>query len=122
MENNEFKATKFDSIVTNRQMQLAKAVIPYIDNRLGIFIGMYIKFKELQNASHMNPSVTVSAMNTDKHNDGNNMQDLLNDLKDFMDDEQRETIDTILSMMEMMNMDDDMKQNFMGSYMDMFGM
>lgn len=122
MENEQLKQTKFDSMVTNRQMQLAKAVIPYIDNRIGIFIGMYIKLQELQNAANINTSVAVAAMNTDKHGGHNGIEGLFDDLKDFMGDEEKETIDTILSMMEMMNMEDEAKQNFMGSYMDMFGM
>lgn len=122
MENEQFKQTKFDSMVTNRNMQLAKAVIPYIDNRIGNYLGMYIKLKELQNAAQINANVTIAAMNTDKHNGHSGMENLLEDIKDFLSDDERETIDTIMTMMEMMNMDDDAKQNFMGSYMDMFGM
>lgn len=119
MENQQLKQTKFDSMVTNRTMQLVKAVIPYIDNNLGAFIGAYIKFIELQNATRVNANVTIAAMNADKHM---GMESMLEDIKDFLGDEERETIDTIMSMMEMMNMDDDAKQNFMGSYMDMFGL
>lgn len=119
MEKEQLKQTKFDSMVTNKTMQLVKAVIPYIDNRLGNYIGMYIKFKELQNASRINSNVTVAAMNADKHP---GMEEMLEDIKEFLSEEERETIDTIMSMMEMMNMDDETKQDFMGNYMDMFGL
>lgn len=47
MDNQQFKQTKFDSMVTNKTMQLIKAVIPYIDNNMGTMIGMLIKLKEL---------------------------------------------------------------------------
>ena len=119
MENQQLKQTKFDSMVTNRTMQLVKAVIPYINNQMGNFIGMYIKLIELQNAAQINSNVAVAAMNADKHM---GMESVLEDIKDFLGDDERETIDTIISMMEMMNMDDDTKQDFMGSYMDMFGL
>lgn len=122
MENEQLKQTKFDSMVTNRNMQLAKAVIPYIDNRMGNYLGMYIKFKELQNAAHINSSVAVAAMNADKHNGCSGIENMFEDIKEFLSDDERETIDTIMTMMEMMNMDDDAKQDFMGNYMDMFGM
>ena len=51
MEMEQFKQTKFDSMITNRTMQLVKAIIPYINNNFGTFIGIYIKFIELQNAA-----------------------------------------------------------------------
>ena len=119
MEKEQLKQTKFDSMVTNQQMQLVKAVIPYIDNRLGNYIGMYIKFQELKNAARINSNIAVAAMNADKHMGVENM---LEDIKEFLSDDERETIDTIMTMMEMMNMDDDAKQDFMGNYMDMFGL
>ena len=119
MENKQFQQTKFDSMVTNRNMQLAKAVIPYINNGMGNYLGMYIKFKELQNAARIHRKSAFSAMNTDKHNDITN---LFEDIKEFLNDDEKDTIDMMMSMMEMINMDDDTKQAFMGDYMDMFNM
>lgn len=117
MESKQIKQTKFDSMVTNKTMQLVKAVIPYIDNRIGNMIGILIKFQELQNAAHMQNNVFVSAMNSDKHHE---MKDMFEDIKEVLSGDERETIDMILSMMEMMNMDNDTKSAFMGNYMDMF--
>lgn len=118
MENEQLKQTKFDSMVTNKNMQLAKAVIPYINSSLGNYIGIYIKIKELQNAAKLTSKTTVSALSSDKH--GFDISGMLEDIKEFLSEEQRETIDTIMTMMEMMNMDDNAKQDFMGNYMDMF--
>lgn len=117
MENKQAKQTKFDSMVTNKTMQLVKAVIPYIDRHIGNMIGILIKFQELQNAARMQNNVFVSAMNSDKHH---GMQDMFEDIKEVLSGDERETIDMILSMMEMMNMDNDTKSAFMGNYMDMF--
>lgn len=118
MENKQLKQTKFDSMVTNRTMQLIKVVIPYIDNNIGSMIGMFIKFQELQNALRLKNNHSVAAMNSDSHSDLTNM---FEDIKDILDEEQAGTIDMILSMMQMMNMDDDTKGAFMGNYMNMFG-
>lgn len=142
MENQQFKQTKFDSMVTNRQMQLVKAVIPYIDNRLGNYIGMFVKLQELQNSLQINSSVAVSVMNADKPGGNGQMENLFDDIKEFLSDDERETIDTIMTMMEMMktmgdmDMDGDAMQGFMNTMnmgdmgnmgnmsdmMDMFGM
>lgn len=122
MEKNQMKQTKFDSMVTNPTMQLVKAVIPYIDNSIGRYIGMFIKFQELQNAATINNNVSVAAMNADKHN---GMESMLEDIIDFMDEDARETFENIKGMMEMMeamngmdmgeNMGSDMMNAFMGS-------
>lgn len=124
MENERLKQTKFDSMVTNRQMQLVKAVIPYIDNRLGIFIGMFVKLQELQNALKINSNMAVSAMNADKQVDKGQMENLLDDIKEFLSNEDRETIDNISSMMEMMKTmnDMDMGGDAMQGFMDSMNM
>lgn len=112
------KQTKFDSMVTNPTMQLVKAVIPYIDNPIGKYLGMFIKFQELQNAARINNNVSIAAMNADKHR---GMESMMEDIIDFMSDDTRETFENIKSMMEMMeamngmDMDEDMMNAFMGS-------
>lgn len=117
MENKQPRQTKFDSMVTNKTMQLVKAVIPYLDNSIGTAIGVMVKLRDLQNVSRINNRLYVTALNSDKQSD---MENMLNDIKEFLSDEERENIDMILSMMEMMNMDDSTKGAFMENYMDMF--
>ena len=118
MDNNQMKQTKFDSMVTNPTMQLVKAVIPYIDNPIGKYLGMFIKFQELQNAAMINNNVSIAAMNADKHK---GMESMLEDIMDFLSDDARETFENIKSMMEMMemlngtDMNEDMMNAFMGS-------
>ena len=84
MEKQQLKQTKYDSLVTNRTMQLVKAVIPYINNDAGTLIGMLIKFQELQNAARINNNVAIAAMNADKHK---GMESMLDDIKDFLYDD-----------------------------------
>lgn len=118
MDKNQMKQTKFDSMVTTPTMQLVKAVIPYIDNPIGTYLGMFIKFIELQNAAMINSNETIAAMNADKHK---GMENLMEDIMDFMGDETREIFENMKSMMEMMesmndmDMNEDMMNAFMGS-------
>lgn len=115
MDNQQLKQTKFDSMVTNKTMQLIKAVIPYIDNNMGTMIGMLIKLKELQNAAQINNNVTIAVMNADKHGD---ISCILEDIKDVLDDEEQENISNIMDMMEMfkmMSMDENSMNDFMNS-------
>ena len=108
MENNRFMQTKFDSMVTNQTMQLVKAIIPYIDNNLATVLGVYIKFIELENTFRVNQNVSIESM--------------LEDIKEFLNDGDKETLETLMTVMEMMNMDDGAKQDILSGYMDMFGM
>lgn len=103
MEKQQLKQTKYDSLVTNRTMQLVKAVIPYINNDAGTLIGLLIKFQELQNAARINNNIAIAAMNADKHK---GMESMLDDIKDFLDDDNREMLENIMSIMEMMSMDE----------------
>ena len=114
MEKQQLKQTKYDSLVTNRTMQLVKAVIPYINNDAGTLIGMLIKFQELQNAARINNNVAIAAMNADKHK---GMESMLDDIKDFLDDDNREMLENIMSIMEMMSMDENAMNDFMASFM-----
>ena len=43
-------------------------------------------------------------------------------LKEFLNDGDKETLETLMTVMEMMNMDDGAKQDILSGYMDMFGM
>lgn len=118
MENNRFMQTKFDSMVTNQTMQLVKAIIPYIDNNLATVLGVYIKFIELENTFRVNQNVSISAMNANHKG----LESMLEDIKEFLNDGDKETLETLMTVMEMMNMDDGAKQDILSGYMDMFGM
>lgn len=118
MENNRFMQTKFDSMVTNQTMQLVKAIIPYIDNNLATVLGVYIKFIELENTFRVNQNVSIATMNANHKG----LESMLEDIKEFLNDVDKETLETLMTVMEMMNMDDGAKQDILSGYMDMFGM
>ena len=118
MENNRFMQTKFDSMVTNQTMQLVKAIIPYIDNNLATVLGVYIKFIELENTFRVNQNVSIATMNANHKG----LESMLEDIKEFLNDGDKETLETLMTVMEMMNMDDGAKQDILSGYMDMFSM
>lgn len=125
MEQETFKQTKFDSMVTNKTMQLVKAVIPYIDYNYRNSIGVFIKFQELQNAVNLKYQNNVSAMNHEDSDGADNFSMMFDDIKEYLSDENREAMETFMMMMEMMNdmnMDEDTKNGFMENYMNMFGL
>lgn len=117
MENNRFMQTKFDSMVTNQSMQLIKAIIPYIDNNLATVLGFYIKFLELENALRINHNVSIATTNANHKG----LENMLEDIKEFLSKEDKETIETLMTVMEMMNMEDGSGQDILSNYMDMFG-
>lgn len=115
MENNQMKQTKFDSIVTTLNMQLLKAVIPYIDRRLGRYIGIMIKFQEFQNALNLKDSYNFTDDDTEM---SFSLENMLNDIKELLNEDEQQAIDELLSMVEMMkamNMDEETMNMFMES-------
>ena len=113
MENNRFMQTKFDSMVTNQTMQLVKAIIPYIDNNLATVLGVYIKFIELENTFRVNQNVSIATMNANHKG----LESMLEDIKEFLNDGDKETLETLMTVIEMMNMDDGAKQDILSGYM-----
>ena len=101
MDNANMKQTLFDSMLTNRNLQILKAVLPYIDYDTGKSLGIYIKFQELKNSFSINPGSYMikdkngnyKAMNCDK---------------------------PLIGMMDMFSMDNEAKESMFGEYMDMF--
>lgn len=49
------------------------------------------------------------------------LESMLEDIKEFLNDGDKETLETLMTVMEMMNMDDGAKQDILSGYMDMFG-
>ena len=119
MNHESMKLTKFDSKLTNPSMQMAKAVIPYIDPVFASMLGIFIKVQELKNAASINFS-NFTGNPSDSLSSGN--FGFLSDLKDFLDEDDREQLEMMISMMELfqtMN-PEDMNMDFMDQYMNLF--
>lgn len=122
MKDTNTKQTYFDTLVTNRNLQLVKAVIPYIGKQEGGILGVIIKFQELQNAMKYakSPRLCGSLSENNKDRRSLDMAGLFSELKDFLDDDMAESFEMMMSVMEMMKEDPDAKDDILGNYMDMF--
>lgn len=122
MKNTNTKLTYFDTLVTSRNLQLAKAVIPYIGKKEGGLLAVYVKFMELQNAMNYANSPKLCGSHAvdeaDKPFEGSS--GIFNELKDFLDDDLANTFEMMMSLMEMMNENPEAKDDMLSGYMDMF--
>lgn len=119
MNSTNNKLTYFDTLVTSQNLQLAKAVIPYI-GRGGGMIAIYVKFMELQNAIRYanSPKLcgTVAASESDKpYMDS---MGLINELKNYLGDDMVETLEMIMSLMEMMKENPDTQEDMFSNCME----
>lgn len=125
MDNANMKQTLFDSMLTNRNLQILKAVLPYIDYDTGKSLGIYIKFQELKNSFSINPGSYIikdkngnyKAMNCDKPLDFSTLYLIV---KDYLTTDEQEMFETFIGMMDMFSMDNEAKESMFGEYMDMF--
>lgn len=121
MNNTNTKQTYFDSLVTDRRLQLAKAVIPYIGKREGGLIAIYVKIIELENAMNYAKNPKFCSSSSCSENSGNNdITGLFDVIKDYMDDDMAQSLEMIMSLMEMIKSNPDAGDDILGNYMDMF--
>lgn len=93
----------FESKITNHNMKLIKAALPYIQVSEQRFLSIYLKFSEFINTidyfSQNNASVTACEQDTDSQG---NLLEMVNALKNVCDDTERETLDMILNFLQAM--------------------
>jgi len=98
MNNNGRNQTYFDSLVTDKNMQFIKVIIPFMDKKLGGFLGVYIKFMELQNAMHYIKAPIV-VCNADA---SEGPPSLMDEFMNLMDDETRENLEMMMTLFSSM--------------------
>lgn len=104
MEEKVYTQTKFDSMVTNRNMQLVKAVLPYINSPLCNYLGFIIKYQELINVLNINLNNNCDVSLKDKHMSDNSSLNIFNVIKDYLNEDEKEFIDSIYSMFEIIQL------------------
>jgi hypothetical protein len=97
MTGESMKLTKFDSQLTSPSMEMAKAVIPYIEPKTANMLGLFIKLQELQNAAQLNFSSF-----SQENNPESSSENLFADLRNFLGDNEKEQLDFMMSMMELL--------------------
>lgn len=103
-EDNTPLMTPFDHMVSGHHLQMIKAAIPYVPKAQQRFIAVYVKYLELQNTiAFFNQEEDQLSACSLGSNTGTFM-DMLNDMKKYCAEDQREMFDSAINMMQMMQM------------------
>ncbi len=88
--------TAIDQVANHHHLQMIKAAVPYLRPQEQKFIAVCAKLLELQNimAFFSGSEANVTACSIDQEN--TNMTDILNDIRNYCDPSEQETIDRCL--------------------------
>lgn len=94
--------TALDSLIQDRQLQMMKASLPYINNSAQKTMAFFIKFLELERTiSIFNSSqATIQMCSLSDEEEPRSLQ-LLSALREFCTEQEKETIDTLMNYMQM---------------------
>ncbi|NLZ81265.1 MAG: hypothetical protein GX913_05625 [Clostridiales bacterium] len=97
--------TAFDSLITDSNLQMIKAAIPYIPANGQGFISMYVKFIELSNTINIfqkkdKDSLGICSLPEDKRN----VSDMLNTMKHHCSGQQKERFESIINIISTFQM------------------
>ncbi|MCI8280580.1 MAG: hypothetical protein HFI76_02505 [Lachnospiraceae bacterium] len=101
-QENQTNATTFDSLVQDRQLQMLKAAIPYINNANQKTMAFLIKFMELQRTVSIfnNPGASMQICSVSEDEEPLPLQ-MLNALREFCTEREQETIDMLTNYVQM---------------------
>lgn len=108
-ESGKIPMTAVDRIADGNGLQMMKAAIPYLPSSLQRSLSVYIKMMEMNNVItyYNNPIHACSAPS-----DASDPEALLNDLRNYGNDSQRQSLDQILNLMHTLKMYQEYKDLF----------
>ena len=96
-ENERLTMTALDAQVSPRHLQMIKAAIPYVHLTEQRFLSIYVKFLEFKNTMDFfsvdDDQLQACSLNADSSDPMN----MLNDIRPFCTDSERETMDMLLN-------------------------
>ncbi len=99
---NETGLTPFDAMTQSRQLQMLKTMVPYMKTGQQKHLAVLIKYMELQNTIQVfSKEENMISMCSIPENE-NHMLAMLDDLKKFCTDKERETLDSIANIWSML--------------------
>ena len=103
MDEEAMPFTALDKIAGGEQLQMLKAMLPYLGGKNQRFFAVFIKVIEIQNIlSFFNSS---GEMSIHTQSEGKfSMTDMLDDIKNYAGKSQRENIEQAMSMIQIMSM------------------
>ena len=107
---NNDSVTMFDKHVQTKKIQMLKAAIPYINISSQKALSIYVKAIELVNTMNFFKS-EENQMKICSVDDDNKLVNMLTDIKPFCDEEEAETVDTVLNIITTINLYFDAKES-----------
>ena len=101
--------TPFDEMITTKKLQIMKLLFPYIPNYFRKSFAFYIKFAELQNTLNHFSHISNHYSSTNSHSPF----DILEEIRPYMSEQDSSSIDTILSILNMLELVKTMGTDFM---------
>lgn len=116
--NNYF--TYFDSLVSDKNLQMLKVMIPFMPPQGQKFLSVMVKVTELKNTINLinNPKVNITDIHMNKP--GNNLSDMIDAIRGFLSPEDAEMLDMFMTIMELGKMSGDEQNDMLRNYMEMF--
>lgn len=96
--------TPFDNMVTSSELQMMKLFLPYTPGSMQQFLAVFVKFLELQETIRFFGEINSGSKRHAFHKSASSPLDMLDDIKPYMEEKDCETIDSLLNMMNMMEM------------------
>lgn len=103
--------TAIDQIANRNHLQMFKAAIPYLPKENQKFFSFYIKFLELQNVMSFFSAQPGRLQSCSAGEEGGHLSDMLNDIRNFCDDNEKKMIDQISNLMTTMELFSMMMEN-----------
>lgn len=98
---NEVIPTPFDTMTQTRQLQMLKVMVPYMQSEQQKNFALLIKYMELKNTvsvfSHTDQVLSMCSVSEDE----DRTLAMLNELRTFCTEKERETIDMLTNMLSM---------------------
>lgn len=94
--------TALDALIQNRQLQMMKAALPYINSSSQKTMAFLIKFMELERALSLfdNPQTSIQMCSVSDEDEPRPLQ-MLGVLKEYCNEKEQETIDMLMNYMQM---------------------
>ena len=102
-QTSEYKMTPFDVSVQSPSLQMLKGMIPFLPKEKRRFLGILIKFTELQNTIRLFQRNDNSITSVQKDF---SFMELIHIIMDYSDPDQKQQMESILQMMQTMEMFD----------------
>ena len=104
--------TAIEQIANGNQLQMLKAIIPYVEFKNQKFLALYIKVMELGNILTFYEDSDSPMKACSMENTSFSPKDMLNDMRKYCSSSQREMLDTCLNLLNTMELFETYKEMF----------